>query len=111
MTASVPFTAPLMPPLTGASTSVRFLGFESLRDQLGRAGSGGRQIDQDAGAVAGNDAVRSQRDGLDDVRGRQADEHDIRCSRRPRRAILQDARPALDQRLGRFALRVVNDSE
>jgi hypothetical protein len=28
MTASVPFTAPLMPPLTGASTRIRFLGLK-----------------------------------------------------------------------------------
>src|SRR5260221_13093 len=38
MTASVPFTAPLMPPLTGASTSVRFLGLNPSAISLAAPG-------------------------------------------------------------------------
>src|SRR5579871_1193806 len=50
---------------------------EFLRDQLGRAGTGGGEIDDDPCAIAGGDAVRSQCDGLDDVGCRQAGEHDV----------------------------------
>ena len=38
MTASVPFTAPLTPPLTGASTSVRFLGLNPSAINLAAPG-------------------------------------------------------------------------
>ena len=55
--------------------------FESLRDQFGGAGTRGGQVDQDGGAVSGNDSIGPQRDGLDDVRRRQAGQHDVGARR------------------------------
>ena len=95
MTASVPFTAPLMPPLTGASTSVRFLGFESFRDQLGA-----RRVrwwtDRSRWWRGFRAMIPSgpKRDGLDDVRRRQAGRARYPLMKRPRRAILQDVHHA-----------------
>ncbi|MGY4290351.1 hypothetical protein ACVWXO_009617 [Bradyrhizobium sp. LM2.7] len=53
------------------------LRLEPFGDELRSAGTRGRQIDHDCRAVTAADAVLSERDCLDDVWCRQADEHDI----------------------------------
>ena len=81
--------------------------FESLRNQFCSAGPGGGQVDQDRGAVSGNNSIGPQRNRLDDVRCRQTAQHDIgaRChfGRRFRKPGA-----ARNQRCGRLRLQIVN---
>ena len=76
ITASVPFSAPVTPPLTGQSICT-MLRLERGEDALRHHRAGGGEIDEATHALAFDDALGAGRDREHDVGRRQARHHGL----------------------------------